>query len=135
MRVMTAVLITFAAFGTAAHVLPQTSDPKEHVLVRKDLSAYAGKDMVLTVRALELAPGAVGQKHRHPGPVVVYVLSGSVEVHLDGQPPKIFHAGESFSEDAHQLHVSTRNISTTEPVRLLSYILSKKGEALTQPEK
>jgi quercetin dioxygenase-like cupin family protein len=63
------------------------------------------------------------------------VLSGSVEVHLDGQPPKVFHAGESFSEDAHQLHVSTRNISTTEPVRLLSYILSKKGETLTQREK
>jgi quercetin dioxygenase-like cupin family protein len=129
------VAVAFAVLGTTALLVARTDPPKEHVLVRKDLSGYAGKDMMLTVRELELAPGAVGAKHRHPGPVVVYVLSGSVEVHLEGQPSKVFHAGESFSEDAHQLHVSTRNMSTTETVRLLSYIISRKGDMLTQPEK
>ena len=90
---------------------------------------------MLTVRELEFAPGGIGEKHRHSGPLVVYVLSGSVEVHLEGQPPRIFHAGETFSENAHQLHISTRNVSKTKPVRLLSYIISHKGEALTQPER
>jgi quercetin dioxygenase-like cupin family protein len=130
-----AALLAWALIGTNSTAFSQTAPPKEHVLVRKDLSTYAGNDMMLTVRELELAPGAGGEKHRHPGPVVVFVLSGSVEVHLDGQPPKVFHAGESFSEDAHQLHISTRNVSSTEPVRLLSYVLSRKGEPLTQPEK
>lgn len=77
----------------------------------------------------------VGEKHRHPGPVIVYVLSGSVEVHLDGQSPKVFHAGDSFSEGAHQSHISTGNISKTKSTRLLSYIINRKGEAPTQPEK
>ncbi len=121
--------------GTTAWLPAGTDTPKEHVLLRKDLSSYTRPDMMLTVRKLEFAPGAVGESHRHPGPVVVYVLSGSVEVHLSGQPPKVFHAGESFSEDAHQLHISTRNISKTKPVRLISYIISHKGEALTQPER
>jgi len=131
----TARVVLLTVLVTVASLSAQTDSRREHVLVQKDLSSYAGTDMMLTVRELELAPGAVGQKHRHPGPVVVYVLSGSVEVHLDSQAPRIFHAGESFTEDAQQLHVSTRNMSQTEPVRLLSYIISRKGEALTQPVK
>ena len=129
------VVIAGALLSAADLVVARTDPPKEHLLIRKDLSTYAGKDMMLTVRELELARGAVGEKHRHPGPVVVYVLSGAVEVQLERQPPQVFHAGESFSEDAHQLHISTRNMSSSEPVRLLSYILSGKGEALSQPEK
>lgn len=130
-RFLFAVLL----LGMTASFAAGTALVKEHILLRKDLSSYTGSDMMLTVRELEFPPGAVGQKHRHPGPVVVYVLSGSVEVHLDGHSPKIFHAGESFSENAHQLHISTRNMSKTKPVRLLSYIISHKGEALTQPER
>lgn len=114
-RFLFAVLLLWMTASLAAG----TNLVKEHILVRKNLSSYAGSDMVLTVRELEFVPGAVGEKHRHPGPVIVYVLSGSVEVHLDGQSPKIFHAGESFSENAHQLHISTRNMSKTKPVRLL----------------
>ncbi len=129
------ILFAILLLGVTASLAAGNDTPKEHVLPPKDLSSYARSDMMLTVRELEFAPGGVGEKHRHPGPVVVYVLSGSVKVHLSGQSPKVFHAGESFSEDAHQLHISTRNMSKTKPVRLLSYIISHKGEALTQPER
>jgi quercetin dioxygenase-like cupin family protein len=129
------LLLAVVLLGTTDWLPAGIDTPKENVLLRKDLSSYAGSDMMLTVRELEFAPGAVGGSHRHPGPVVVYVLSGSVEVHLDGQSPKVFHAGESFSENAHELHVSTRNMSKTKPVRLLSYIISRKDEPLTEPEK
>ena len=132
---MCRILFAVVLSGITALLAAGTDSTREHVLLRKDLSKYTGSDLMLTVRELEFAPGGVGESHRHPGPVVVYVLSGSVEVHLSGQSPKVFHAGESFSEDAHQLHVSTRNMSKRKPVRLLSYIISHKGEALTQPER
>ncbi len=104
-------------------------------LLQKDLSSYAGGDMLLTVGEVILAPGAVGTKHRHPGPTFVYVLEGAVEIELEGAPAKIYHAGESFYEDPHQLHIGTKNVNQTERARILAYHLSRKGEPLTQPEK
>jgi len=113
---------------------PQKEMFQTKVLLEKNVSEYAGKDMVVTVRELTLQPGAVGSKHRHPGPVFVYVLEGDVEVEIDGAPPKVYHPGEIFSEEPHQLHLSTRNAGDGRPARILSLILSRKGEPLTQPE-
>ena len=113
---------------------PQKEMFQTKVLLEQNVSEYAGKDMVVTVRELTLQPGAVGSKHRHPGPVFVYVLEGDVEVEIDGAPPKVYHPGEIFSEVPHQLHLSTRNAGDGRPARILSLILSRKGEPLTQPE-
>lgn len=113
----------------------QATSAREGMLLQKDISAYAKSDMVLTVRELEFPPKFKGTKHRHPGPVVVCVLEGSVEIALEGQTPKAYERGQCFSEEPHQLHLYSRNVSETEPVQIISYILSRNGEALTQPEK
>ncbi len=113
----------------------QATSTREDMLLQKDISAYAKSDMVLTVRELEFPPKFRGTKHRHPGPVVVCVLEGSLEVALEGQTPKVYDRGQYFSEEPHQLHLYSQNVSETEPVRIISYILSRSGEALTQPEK
>ncbi len=104
-------------------------------LLEKDLNAYAGGDLLLSVGEITLAPGATGTKHRHPGPTFVYVLEGAVEVELEGTSAKVYRPGETFYEDARQLHISTKNVSETETARILVYHLSRKGEPLTQPEK
>jgi quercetin dioxygenase-like cupin family protein len=108
---------------------------KTKELLQKDLSNYAGGDLVLSVAEIALAPGATGTKHRHPGPTFVYVLAGSLEAEFEGVPLRTYHAGEAIYEDPHQLHISTKNPSQTEPARILVYHLSHKGEALTTPEK
>ena len=113
----------------------QATSAREGMLLQKDISAYAKSDMVLTVRELEFPPKFKGTKHRHPGPVVVCVLEGSLEIALEGQTPKAYERGQCFSEEPHQLHLYSRNVSETEPVRIISFILSRNGEALTQPEK
>jgi quercetin dioxygenase-like cupin family protein len=104
-------------------------------LLEKDISSYAGGDILLSVGEITLAPGATGTRHRHPGPTFVYVLAGAVEVELEGAPATVYHVGETFYEEPQQLHISTKNVSTTEPARILAYHLSHKGEPLTQPEK
>lgn len=108
---------------------------QETVIVKKDISEYARSDMALTVRRLEFSPGFVGKKHRHPGPVVVCVLDGSLEIELEGASPKTYERGQCFAEEPHQLHLYSRNASKTEPVRVISFILSRNGEPLSQPEK
>jgi quercetin dioxygenase-like cupin family protein len=107
----------------------------EKLLAKKDISSYAGSDMALTVRELEFPPAYDGTKHRHPGPVVVCVLEGSLEISLEGQPAQTYNRGQCFSEEPHQLHIYTRNTSKTQPARIISYILSRNGEPLTQPGK
>jgi len=105
------------------------------VLLQKDISSYAGKDMRLSVGEITLAPGATGTKHRHPGPTFVYVLAGNVEAEFEGVPLRTYQAGETVYEDAEQLHISTRNPSKTEPARILVFHLSRNDEALTKPAK
>jgi quercetin dioxygenase-like cupin family protein len=104
-------------------------------LLEKDISAYAGGDMVLSVGEVIIAPGATGAMHRHPGPTSVYVLEGAVEIQLEGVPAQVYRAGDTFYEDPHQLHISTRNVSQTQPARILAFHLSHEGEKLTEPEK
>jgi quercetin dioxygenase-like cupin family protein len=130
-RILACLFLLSASVATRS----QGTSAREKLLVKKDISSYAGSDLVLTVRELEFPPAAQGEKHRHPGPVVVCVIEGSLEVTLEAQEPKTYDRGQCFTEEPHQLHLSSRNVSKTMPVRLISYILSRKGEALTQPEK
>jgi quercetin dioxygenase-like cupin family protein len=127
------IILLFAAFVPAGTQPQEAFRAKE--LLQEDLNAYAGGDLVLSVGEVTIAPAASGSKHRHPGPTFVYVLEGAVEIELEGAPAKVYRAGETFYEDPRQLHISTTNISKTEPARILVYHLSHKGEPLTQPER
>lgn len=135
MRSITLGLFWLLLFPGTDVNTPQVTSVYENMLLQKDISAYAKSDMVLTVRELKFPPKFKGTKHRHPGPVVVCVLEGSLEVALEGQTPKAYDRGQCFSEEPHQLHLYSQNVSETEPVRIISYILSRSGEPLTQPEK
>jgi quercetin dioxygenase-like cupin family protein len=105
-------------------------------VIQRPVPPPPSPDMMVSLRELTLAPGASAtNKHTHPGVVVVYVISGSIEVALGGQPTRVYRAGESFTEDPGQLHASTRNVSTTEPARFLAYVLSPKGVPLSSPVK
>lgn len=128
--VAVALLLVAMPFATSSQETPQVK-----LLLQKDISSYAGGDMLLSVGEVTVAPGAVGSKHRHPGPTFVYVLAGSVEAEFEGVPLRTYHTGETIYENARQLHISTRNPSRSEPARLLVFHLSHKGEALTQREK
>ena len=125
-------ILFFVSGATGTH--PQEAFQVKNLL-EKDLNAYAGGNIVLSVGEITLVPGATGSKHRHPGPTFVYVLEGAVQVELEGAPVTVYRAGESFYEEPHQLHISTKNASHTEPARILVYHLSHKGEKLTEPEK
>ena len=130
------LMIVSLLFAASA---PPSVEPQEAFkakeLLQMDLQAYAGGDPVLSAGEITIAPGASGSRHRHPGPTFVYVLEGAVKIELEGAPAKVYRAGETFYEDPHQLHISTKNGSKAEPARILVYHLSHKGEPLTLPER
>jgi len=124
-------LMLFVVFPGGTH---SEEGFKTKDLLRKDISAYAGGDMLLSVGEITIAPGASSPKHRHPGPTFVYVLEGSVESEVEGTPSKVYSVGESFYENPRQLHILTRNPSASKAARILVYHLSKNGEPLTTLE-
>jgi quercetin dioxygenase-like cupin family protein/uncharacterized membrane protein YphA (DoxX/SURF4 family) len=106
-------------------------------VLREDLKLKLdGKDGRVTVLELEYKPGEANANvpHRHPGPVVVYVLEGEVEMQIEGGPLKTYRKGETFFEPPGALHTVSRNPSQTEPARFLAFLLSPTDQSeLTLP--
>jgi quercetin dioxygenase-like cupin family protein len=110
-------------------LLPLTSAQaqiaKETPLLTKGLPDVPGKEgLILTVL---LAPGETVPAHKHDADVFAYVLNGSIITQLKGGAPQTLHAGEAFYESPTDIHVTTRNASTTQPATLLVFFVKKIG--------
>ncbi len=92
-----------------------------------------GKQMV--VLTVDLAPGGYTDPHRHPGPLFAYVLEGSVqsEVDPDQKDPQTYSKGQMWYEPPMHLHRVSRNPSSTEPARILVYMITEPGKPTILP--
>jgi quercetin dioxygenase-like cupin family protein len=107
------------------------------MLLREDLRVRLdGKPGRVTVLELEYPPGGSNPPHRHPGPVVVYILEGAVDLQIAGGLLKTYRKGETFFEPPGALHEVSRNASRTEPARLLAFLLAPadQGEMTLPPD-
>lgn len=86
---------------------------------------YPTGDAHLTALMVELAPGGETGLHRHPMPVVGYIVSGEVTVSAEGMAPRVFKAGEAFVETS--IWHNGRN-EGREPVRILAIYLGAEGQ-------
>jgi quercetin dioxygenase-like cupin family protein len=97
----------------------------ETPLMTKDLPDVPGKEGLIEIVILK--PGEVVPAHRHNADVFVYVLEGSIVTQVEGSKPQTVHAGEVFYESPTDVHIASRNASTTQPVRLLVFYVKKQG--------
>jgi quercetin dioxygenase-like cupin family protein len=81
----------------------------------------------------ELAPGAAAGRHTHPGAEVSYVLEGEITLLVDGKPPQVFKAGDTYNIPAGVVH-GARNAGGR-PVKVLSVWVIEKGKPLVSPAK
>lgn len=118
-------LIACAAGATAEPTRTETVMP----LFSTSLPNVDGQE--LTSMLVSFPPAARALPHRHGDAFVyAYVLDGAVRSQLDGQPPQVFHRGESWSEPPGAHHVLTENVSTTEDARLLVVFVAPTGAVL-----
>ena len=82
-----------------------------------------GKETRVSVVEVTLEPGQAGKPHRHPGPVIEYVLEGEYELGIDDQPSKVFKAGETFYEPTGCLHRVSKNPAAKGNTRVLAVVL------------
>lgn len=66
-------------------------------------------------------PRDPGPGHTHPGPVFAYILQGTIENQVEPDPPYIYAAGDYFQEVPMHVHRFLRNLSTTEPAKLIIF--------------
>jgi quercetin dioxygenase-like cupin family protein len=128
---------------TAGAILAQSSPPapaassqdepiKRTVLFRGDLEGAPGKEIVVFVA--DLAPGAVGAKHYHPGPEFFYVLEGTLAHEPDGASAHMMKTGAFGSNPNKGIHL-IRNPSTTERARAIDFLIAEKGQPIVIPVK
>ncbi len=94
-------------------------------LQRHDLSA-PGREVIQA--RIDFPPGAFGARHAHPGEEIIYVLEGTIEYQIDGQPPARVSAGEVLFVPAGAIH-SARNVGDGAASELATYVV-EKGQPL-----
>ena len=100
---------------------------KRTPLQQHDLSA-PGRELV-QVR-VDFDPGYVSQKHTHPGEEIIYVIEGTIEYEVAGQPTKVYKQGEVLMGPAGAAHVA-KNVGTTNAAELATYIVEKGKPLIT----
>jgi len=102
-------------------------------LMTKDLIGMPGKEV--RMQTVTSPPGGSSAPHRHNAQVFVYMLSGSMEMQVQGQAPVTLNPGQTFYEAPNDIHVMSRNLSQTEPAKFLVVMVTDKGAPTTIPVK
>jgi quercetin dioxygenase-like cupin family protein len=108
----------------------QQTGSKRTDLQRHDLSA-PGRE-VIQVR-VDFDPGYVSPRHTHPGEEIIYVLEGTLEYEIEGQPRATVKPGDVLFVPAGAIH-SARNLGSGNGAELATYIV-EKGKPLITPAK
>ena len=116
--------------GSPAEQEPAQEPITRTLLLKPDVTGIEGKEAL--VYLLEYAPGAVGGEHFHPGHEISYVQEGSLTLEVEGKPPAIFNAGDTFHIPSKVVHAG-KNASTTAPAKAVVFALFEKGQPSTTP--
>jgi quercetin dioxygenase-like cupin family protein len=89
-----------------------------------------GFDAVLV--ELSFPPGASAPEHRHPGPILGYVVDGQMRFSINHEPDQIVPAGGTFFEPPGALHTTFGSGSSDAPVRIVAFLVVPNGSPLTE---
>jgi quercetin dioxygenase-like cupin family protein len=124
----------------AASIFPlglsaQTPAPRPPVeLARHPLTGpFEGWEVVLV--ELNMPPGRPpsGPSHRHPGPVLGYVVEGQMRFAINNDAEKVLPVGGTFFEPSGAVHTTSGSARTDGPTRAVVFMLVPKGAPLTAP--
>lgn len=125
MRVITRFL-SIAAIGLMLQIASaQLPGTRRADLQRHDLSAPGHE--VIQAR-VDIAPGVVAQRHKHPGEEIVYVIEGTLEYHVEGRLPVTLRAGQVLFIPDGAVH-SAKNVGLDNGAELATYVV-RKGKPL-----
>src|SRR5256885_16490456 len=93
----------------------------------------SGADRHAVQVVAEFVPGGAAGKHTHPGEELGYVMEGTLELQVAGQPPRTLKAGETFFVAAGIVH-DGKNVGSG-PAKVLATYIVEKGKPVASPAK
>ncbi|MGI8569711.1 MAG: cupin domain-containing protein [Methylocella sp.] len=127
----------FAVLSVSAALADSLSTDKSKVTLVFDraLPNVPGKSMKGVV--VEYQPGGSSPAHTHPDSAFIYatVLEGVIRSSVNGDPERVYRAGDSFYEEPGAHHGVSANASETEPARLLAvFVVDTDEKQLTSDD-
>ena len=126
---MQAFLITSTLIITSTLMAQETITP----IMSHALAEVSGKEVLMYT--VDFPPGFASPVHRHNAQVSVYVLEGSVVMQVKGGKEVTLGPGQSFYEEPTDIHVISRNASSSEPAKFLVFMVHQKNAPLVIPVK
>lgn len=130
------IALSFAALpavGAEAQDAPAPKPERARVAFSKPLPMLDGAKLKATVVEVAYAPGDSSTAHRHPCPVIGYVVEGAYRTRSGDEPEAVYTAGQSFYEAPGAVHRVSANASQDRPVRFLAYFVCDTDAPLSVP--
>lgn len=89
------------------------------ILLREPLGDTTDSKMSMFI--LNISAGLTIPTHTHKGAVFAYIVEGDIENQVEPDAPKVYHVGDFFHERPMQVHRLLRNLSKTEPAKILIF--------------
>jgi quercetin dioxygenase-like cupin family protein len=95
-------------------------------LTRTDLQQHdlsvPGREVIQN--RVDIDPDAPAIRHWHPGEEIIYVLEGTLQYEIEGEPPRTVSAGEGLTVPAERVH-AVRNVGDGKAAELATYVVEK----------
>jgi quercetin dioxygenase-like cupin family protein len=98
------------------------------IVLQQDLKMPGYETVVAEVT---LAVGGREGRHTHPGTLIGYLLQGELTLEVEGQPTRVFKAGEAALIPAGVVHEG-RNTGSV-PTKVIATFIVEKGKPLSTP--
>ncbi|OMC49584.1 cupin domain-containing protein [Mycobacterium sp. IS-1264] len=127
---LAALAIAFLLAPTAhAEPAPENSDQTPSVRpVFNQPSNVPGKSIEAVTVSYPPAAKSGAHHHAKSAFIMAYVISGAIRSQVEGEPARVYHAGETWSEAPGAHHTISENASATEPAELLAVFLLDTGD-------
>ncbi|HXS78294.1 MAG TPA: cupin domain-containing protein [Terracidiphilus sp.] len=127
------LVLAFLAASTLTITSPLTAQETITSIMSHTLAEASDSEVLMYT--VDFPPGFSSPIHRHDAQVSVYVLEGNVVMQVKGGKELTLGPGQSFYEDPSDIHVVSRNASSSEPAKFLVFLIHKKDSPLVIPVK
>ena len=118
-------------FGSPAAAQTATNVTKD--LMIQPLADLPGREVRITL--LDRDPGNASPAHHHPGHHTFgYVVEGSYELGINGQPTRMLKAGDTFYEPPGAIHSVSRNASPDKRLKIVVFMVADQKNPSTVAE-
>jgi quercetin dioxygenase-like cupin family protein len=123
-----AFLVLLGSAAPQAQQAPVQPAPVKRTILQK--SDVPGTNLEMLYATVEIAAGFKAGRHFHPGVVMAQVVEGEFWFAPDGQPEKVFKAGEALTVPDRAIH---NEGATDKGVKLNAVYVLEKGKPLASP--